>query len=263
MKKKRILISLIIILIIIGPILYFVYDKFIKSDEGANYSGKILRDIAISKVDKDKEYIYEADYEAEFKGESYTTDINETYYSKDLKVPYINIDSLDAISANKEIKKVFLKAVESYNTGFDDKATFVNLTYDSYENDKIISVIVKYDVRDNEISNPEYYTYNFDASTGELITFEDAYKIAKLDSDSVDKKIKEAIENEIRLQTGDNLNVYSKGTSLETYVNKTYNAYKEKSDIKFILNDDNDLSVVLAINTPGQLDNVNRLLELK
>ena len=262
MKKKRFLITVMLILIIVGPILYFMYEKFIDIGDKDN-GGAILRDVEISKINKDKDYIYEADYESEFKEESYTTDIGQTYYSKDLKVPYINIDSLDAINANRVIKETFTKAVEAFNQGIEDKTTFVDLSYDNYENDKIISVIVKYDVRDSEISNPAYYTYNFDSKTGELITYEDALKIADFEADTIDKKVKEAIGSEIKNQMGDNPNVYPKGTSFETYLNNTYKAYKENNDIKFILDNDNNLSIVVDINVPAQLDHINRLLEIK
>ena len=61
-------------------------------------------------INNDKEWIYDAEYTKTVNASSYKTQ-SGTYYAKDIIVPYINIKSDYATSANNEIKKVFDDAI--------------------------------------------------------------------------------------------------------------------------------------------------------
>lgn len=268
MKKNIIII--ILILIILGLVGYITYDKIfttsenndVKTNEKNNKEEKIL----VKKVDDSKDYIYDGEYIGEFSSDSYVTDIGDTYYSKNLKAPYFNIDSTDASNSNKEINETYLNAVRIFNQGVSDNSTYIKLDYKKYMGDDVFSAILKYEVGDIGATNPIYYTYNFDKTTGKLITYKDAYTIAGFNDDNIDEKVKEAIIKEIKKQMGNSEDAYPEGTTIDTYVDKTYFTYiegKKYDFIKYILDSKNKLTVVIDIQIPAELDHLNIPLEIK
>ena len=273
--KKKSFGTFILILIILGLIGYIIYDKYNVKTSNNTKSNNIVNDKKeetkteenkelVKKYDDNKDYVYDGEYKGDFSKESYTTDLNETYNSKDLKAPYFNIDSSDASNSNKEINETYLNAVRIFNQGVNDKSTYIKLSYKKYENDDIISAILKYEMGDIGVSNPIYYTYNFNKKDGKLLTFDESVSLAKIDN--IDDKVKKAIKKELNKQMGDNPNVYPEGESIDTYVNKSYSGYEDNKKynlIKYILNEKNELSVVVDINMPAEVSHLNTLINIK
>ena len=226
MKKGKNILIVILILIILGLVCYIIFGDDETSNKIINNKKVTKKEInkeeenLVSKTDDSKEYIFDGDYQGDFSKDSYTTESGKTYRSKDLKAPYFNIDSSDANNANKEVNETYLNAVRIFNQGVNDKSTYIKLSYKKYESDNAISALFKYEVGDVGISNPIYYTYNFDNKTGQLITFKKAMEIAGIKEDEIDKKVKDAITKEIKKQMGDSKEAYPEGETIDTYINR-------------------------------------------
>lgn len=273
MKKAKNILIFILILIIIGLVCYIVFgdnetpNNIIKNKTTKTTAKQEKEEEKnfVSKIDNSKGYIFDGDYKGDFSKDSYTTESGKTYRSKDLKAPYFNIDSSDANNANKEVNETYLNAVRLFNQGVNDKSTYIKLSYKKYESDNVISALFKYEVGDVGTTNPIYYTYNFDNKTGQLITFKKAMEIAGIKEDEIDKKVKDAITKEIKKQMGDSKDVYPEGETINTYINRTYSGYevnKQYDLMKYILDSNNKLSVVVDFRLPVELEHINGVLEI-
>lgn len=93
----------------------------------------------ISKLDNTKDWVYDAECKKNINADSYSTDYN-TYYAKDIVVPFININSSYAILSINEIKNVFNDAINACNKGISDKMTYVDTcNYNKYINNDVLS----------------------------------------------------------------------------------------------------------------------------
>ena len=260
MKSKKTVVKIIILILIVALSNQIIYHIYYKPKYVLNTDNLLV------KIDEDKDYIYDGNYNANFSSDSYITEIGNKYYSKNLKVPVFNIKSDVVTEANKYLKEIYMDAVEKFNQGIIDKSTYVNFNYEKYENKNMIGVMVKYEVGDVGPTNPFYCAYIFDRKTGNIIKYDKAYELAGFTKSDIDKKVKAAIKNEINNQIGDNPEVYPEGESIDTYVEKSYKSYlntKKYNTIEYILDSDNKLSVVVDINIPAQIEHVNTLLAIK
>lgn len=209
----------------------------------------------VSKVYNNKEWIYDAEYSKNVVADSYQTSYQK-YYAKDIIVPYINIDSTYTNSSNKEIKKIFDDAIETYNTGVNDKITYVEeCGYKKYLHDNNLSIILTYGVGATDVVYPNYYTYNINLKTGEELSYEEVYSIAGLNSSNVDSKVKNAITKALKEEIGNvSLENYPDGTNFETYNKESINNYEKSvsnNTIRYFLSDNDKLSVVVNLSIPA------------
>ena len=92
----------------------------------------------------DKPWVYDAEYEIPIDVESYTT-FNELIQVSDLVVPYINIDSPDAKTANEELYGVYEELISRFNENaraaeeYEGSGYSVS-DYDAYVLDTAVSV---------------------------------------------------------------------------------------------------------------------------
>ena len=120
-QKNKVLIVLVIVLlfVILGLGGYIVYDKVLNKNQiennnsnTQNYNGnsgnKNNSNLAL-KIDSTKDWVYNADYNLPTKEDSYygISDHSKLIKASDLIVPYININSSDAKTANQEIYKLY------------------------------------------------------------------------------------------------------------------------------------------------------------
>ena len=123
---------IILCLLVLGLGGFIVYDKVLSKNDNSNKSStektETKTNSLVSKLDKDKDWVYAAEYEKKVTVDYY--DLNhERYYLSDVVVPYFNIDSSFAKEANEETKKVFDKAIEIYNEGTKGASKFVKTNY--------------------------------------------------------------------------------------------------------------------------------------
>lgn len=264
----------IIILLCLGIVAMYLYyngylDKYMgKSSsnnavENTKTDDETIPTTLVSKLNVDKEWIYDAEYEKNVDSKSYLIG-EKTYYAKDIIVPYININSTFAKKSNTEIKNIFDDAIAKYNKGVDDKITYVDeCNYKKYVNDDLVSVILTYGIGATDVVHPLYYTYNINLKDGNEISFEDAYKNAGYNFDNITSKVENSIKKsmENKLKNMDKSN-YPEGTNFDTFLNKSINNYKEsvsKKTIKYFLSDDNKLNIIVNLNLPvgtGEFDTI-------
>ena len=75
-------------------------------------------------------------------------------YAEDIKVPFINIDSNYASKANKEIKNVFDIAIDAYNEGVQNELTHVDIDYQKYIDNDMVSTALWYSIIETAVVNP-------------------------------------------------------------------------------------------------------------
>ena len=113
-KLYILIVFLCVLILALGG--YIVYDKIQTNNNSTettdvsnntSNSNSSDTDTLVSKLDDTKDWVYDAEYTKNVIAESYSTHWNDTYYAKDIVIPYININSSYANNANNEIKEVF------------------------------------------------------------------------------------------------------------------------------------------------------------
>ena len=262
-QKKNIgLYVLIVVLFVLVLVLggYIIYDKIqdkkpVEDSKVDKINTNTNTSTFISKIDNNKDWIYDAEYTKNVSVDSYSTVFNNTYYAKDIVVPYINVKSTYADNSNNEIKNVFEDAVKTYNTGVNDEMTYVDeCGYKKYFNNDILSVVLTYGVGATDVVHPKYYTYNINLETGNQLTYEEAYLIAGYNSSNINEKVENAITkvmNDKFLDLPDQN--YPYGTNFNTYNNQSISNYKtsvSNNTLKYFLSESGELNVVVTLSIP-------------
>ena len=235
-KKNNTFVIIILILIILGVIALVCYLFFSKKEMENNDQSDISVEKNSIKLDNTKDYVYDAEYKYNSKYYRYArvskdagidkklvTNENVTLkdeylkvneddipfqvninvqYLKDLKVPYININSDDAKKVNQELENLYMEYAEY----FDESATpddigimtHLLLNYKKYTNGNVISIVV---VDGAQATAPwyfQYHTYNFNITTGKLLSYKDIYTKAGIKESDIDKKTETAITNKLK-----------------------------------------------------------------
>lgn len=101
------------------------------------------------------------------------------------ELPYVNLNGEDASKVNYDMMKLYYEGLE-----LDDK--FMN--YEAYNNDNILSLVVKNYIKDSDLIYSDMYFYNFDINSGTLISDDELKDIFNV----TDTDIKNEIDNSIR-----------------------------------------------------------------
>ena len=119
---------------------------------------------------------------------------DETYYSIDVKVPVININTEIAKEINSEIKKEFHDKASTYMRQTEQNVVY-STDYAAYINEQILSIVIKASVKEEE--NPEKIiikTYNYNILEDKKVSFDDMIKYKGTDGKIVQEKIKDEIK---------------------------------------------------------------------
>ena len=271
-KKNTGLYVLIVILCLLVLALggYIVYDKCL-NDKPVAPEVKPATNESVSKSDDTKDWVYDAEYTKNVTADSYST-YYKTYYAKDIVVPYINVNSSYATTANSEIKNVFNDAIEAYNDGVSGGVVYIDeCGYKKYVDENTLSVVLAYGVGGYDMVYPKYYTYNINLNTGNQLSYEEAYTIAGMNSSDIDSRVESAITKVMKEKlkdlkdpkkdTGDG-GYYPDGTNFDTYNNESIKNYKKTvsdNTLKYFLSDNGKLNVIVTLNIPvglGQFDTI-------
>lgn len=191
-------------------------DSDDKEDSDEKYTG--------SKIDKNKPWVYDANY-AEGKIEKTITTFEGTEYKTvDMLIaPYININSKAAKKANKEIKDVYNLSYEKYGeTNESGAATLFKIEYEYIVKDKVLSIVVR---QHNGVTNGgagiNFYTYNFNLDTYDEASLEDVFKACGFTSkEDLEDKIRITLENGVADGT---VSSNSQWYNNQCYIDKNYN----------------------------------------
>lgn len=264
MKKGK---GLAIIAIILGILIvimgcYIVYANFIQKDNNIQDNNGENREnneseVSVSKLDSSKEWIHDANYDLPTNKESYYgyDDHTKLISANDLVVPYINIDSADAKKANQEIYELYENLINTFNDNLKEEIWFTLVEYKTYTSNNIVSVVITTESAGTGVPMYKYYTYNFNLDEGNLLSYNEAYKIAGLSENNVNDKVNQAITNALKKE-------YFNGDDFDTYNNKSINNYKTSINdgtIKFFIDEDQKLNIIVTLEIPagrGQFDTI-------
>ena len=144
------------------------------------YDGKI------SKIKEDM-YIIVTAYSKEEQGEN---------YSINLKIPYFNVKSEEAVKINKEIQSTFVNKVESVSSSKSENSIIYNVKYKAYIYKNILSLAILSELKE-ENSNQRIIiqTYNYNLSENKLVTIAELIQDKNIDVNQANKEIKETIDS--------------------------------------------------------------------
>ena len=266
-----------IIAIIFGLILMIVTIFLIY-----NYSSNKTPSIASIKLEKDKEYVYTADYVYKNKYNEFSipqegnsneeATINNgikvnytsgTWYLSNLKVPYINIKSEDAYIINSSLKKLYLNYAKKFDNCASESSCSLILTYKTYIYDNILSVIVIDSTKENDPWLLNYQTYNFNLDTGSLLGYNSV--LAKLGYSKIDtlSTIKNKIKGYLD-STYNNLDLNNckdeddKNDTCYNISNKLLEDSINNNSLLYFVNNNGNINVIVipyAYGIPNALDN--------
>jgi len=215
----------------------------------------------VSKLESNKEWIYDANYNLPTNKESYYghSDHSQLIKASDLVVPYININSDDAKKANQEIYKLYEDLINKFNENLKDEIWFTLVEYKTYTNDNIISVVITTESAGTDVPMYNYYTYSFNLENGKLLSYNDAYKNVGLNEKDVTDKAINAVTNALREK-------YSNGDDFDTYNNKSINNYKvsiSNNTIKFFIDRNKKLNIIVTLEIPAGRGKFNTIITVE
>ncbi|MCM1053407.1 MAG: hypothetical protein NC483_05490 [Ruminococcus sp.] len=209
------------------------------------------------KIDNTKDYVYDATYDKKVAVNSYTTGFNNTYYAKDIIVPFININSPYVIGANYEIKNVFDSAISAYNQGVNDKLTYIDYcNYKKFIDNNILSLILTYGVGATSIVHPNYYTYNIDIKTGNKLSYRKVFSLLGYQDYEVFQAIEKYLIEEIKLLDED----------FDMYYNQSatnYEASVANGTIRFFIDENKKLNIIVTIVAPVDIGFFDKVITIE
>ena len=126
---------------------------------------------------------------------------DETYYSIDVKLPIININTSYIKELNHQIKTDFYESANSYMRQKEMNVVY-SVDYAAYINEQILSIVVKASLREGE--NPEKIivkTYNYNMLEDKEVSLEDliTYKGTSVEfvQNTINDEIKTAYDNAV------------------------------------------------------------------
>ena len=126
---------------------------------------------------------------------------DETYYSIDLKLPVININTSKVKEINQKIKTDFHEKANSYMRQKEMNVVY-SVDYAAYINEQIISIVVKASLKEGDNSEKIIVkTYNYNILEDKEVTLEDLIKYKGTDTSfvqsTINSKIKTAYDNAV------------------------------------------------------------------
>ena len=239
------------------------------------------------KIDESKDYVYDAEYKYDNKytefdrtnGERKDTTIDyygisveltAIDYLKNLKVPFININSSDAQTVNKELENLYLKYAKDFD-GCAEELKNQNgpgcsqiLTYRTYKYNDILSIIVIDGIQGTSPFVFDYHTYNFNITTGKVLNYDEVLQKLNLDKSStletLKKNAKEKMDslnsswntkndlsNECQYIKDENGNPLYGTTNCYDITNLLLQKSIDSNEILYFVDDSGDLNVMMIL----------------
>ncbi len=231
----------------------------VPSTESAVQNENSISENRVSKLDSEKDWVYDADYYLPTDKESYYgySDHSRLIRAEDLVLPYINIDTADVTQANQEIYELYEVLIDSFNANLEEEIWFTLVEYQTYTNDNLISVVITTESGGTAPEVYHYYTYSFNLDDGSLLSYDEAYQAVGFTEDNIDDAVQQAITN-----TMNSYRAYIDETEFDNYNNMSIHNYRTSVDndsICFFINENKKLNVIVTLNMPignGEFDTV-------
>lgn len=268
-KKNNGLVVLVIILVILVLCLggYIVYDKLLDKDNNVidkNNETSI-------KINDELDYVYDASYFYDSKYKEYSRffaddpskedkiitisrfgiPVEYNIINKklsDLKVPYLNIKSDYANSANKELRDLYIEYAKDFDTWGEEPFPYgfnQVLTYKTYKYNDLLSVVVIYGTCSTAPMILNYKIYNFDLTTGNEVKYNEMVTKLGYDSNTLLEKEKKLLNDKMD-------ELWNKDLSKACNRDDNNNCYNFANDILETSIDDG--SILYFTNNDGKLN---------
>ena len=188
-RKGLVIINIILLLLVIGLVLFILYDKkilFNKEEKVVEIKSDLNSEQL--KIYNEFELVYNAEYAYEVSQNNYTDTKNNIRYYTDIVIPYVNINSEDVKKINEDIKKLNDSLVKEYENNLINNEYYVKSNYTYVINNNILSLVIII-TRNNESNQEynEYKTYNINLDTKKKMTYLEL--LNSLTIKELDKKI--------------------------------------------------------------------------
>lgn len=199
-RKGLVIINIILLLLVIGLVLFILYDKkilFNKEEKVVEIKSDLNSEQL--KIYNEFELVYNAEYAYEVSQNNYTDTKNNIRYYTDIVIPYVNINSEDVKKINEDIKELNDSLVKEYENNLINNEYYVKSNYTYVINNNILSLVIII-TRNNESNQEynEYKTYNINLDTKKKMTYLEllnSLTIKELDK-KITKKNIETLETE-------------------------------------------------------------------
>lgn len=119
---------------------------------------------------------------------------DETYYSIDLKLPVININTTKVKEINQKIKTDFHEKANSYMRQKEMNVVY-SVDYAAYINEQVISIVVKASLKEGDKTEKIIVkTYNYNIAEDKEVTLDDLIKYKGTTNEFVQKTINDEIK---------------------------------------------------------------------
>jgi len=234
-SKKLVVFIFTLVFLVIGLGTYIYIEKFVLTED------KCVCDCDNKSIIKDntKSVVYD----------------NEKY--KNLKIPYINIDSVDAEKLNDELEEFYIKTNKLTD---DTNIKDFNMTYDYYSNSNILSIISAY----HPDSVNFYKAVNINLKTGKIVDNDELVLVANYNKTEFYDTLIKIYDSSIDQESEKLYKEPKQPGEEETIYDKTINSIKNKSFDKYemYLNNKGELCVIVEEYQPAGADTNRKIMNL-
>lgn len=161
-------------------------------------------------------------------------------YIMDLKIPYFNIKSENAIKLNQKIKNVFKDKFESVATSTSDVNIIYNVKYKAYLNNNILSLVILSELKEEDKNQRIIVmTYNYNLENDREVAINDIILNKNIDIKQANEHIKNTINNSQK----ENLKLRELGYPIDVRDSNS-EEYKIENATKFFIGQNGYLYVI-------------------
>lgn len=122
--------------------------------------------------------------------------VNEEQKSISASIPYININTDVARQINQEINDNYRTQAETIRDSVSNEDIIYNISYKSYIQNNIISLVIKIELREgNNSQKIMIQTYNYSLTENRIVTLEEMLENKGISISSAENKIKNEVES--------------------------------------------------------------------
>ncbi len=236
-------------------------NEYSDTDEDVLEENDDVQEENKTKIEQNKDWVYNLEYEYEVTEESFTLKSGEVYSINDIVLPYININSDDAKKVNDEIKELYIKILKFYESEYNGNRTdYKKTSYKIIKNLNVLSIVITVKNSSDNTDIYDYYTYNFNLDTLNRMTYEEIYKMAEFSDNNINSIIKKYIEDYAEF------NDYSNKGNMKEYKEKSIINYEQSvqsNTIQYYLDPNMCLNIVVKLELPAEVKDLNRIIAIR
>ena len=171
---------------------------------------------------------------------AFDTQEQKDNYTIDLKIPYFNIKTENAVKLNQKIKNVFKDKFESVVTSTSDVSIIYNVKYKAYLNNNILSLVILSELKEGDNNQRIIImTYNYNLENDSEVSINDIILSKNIDIKQTNEHIKKTIDNSQK----ENLKLRELGYPIDVRDSNS-EEYKIENATKFFVGQNGYLYVV-------------------